>query len=144
MCDQILEQLASHAILYLSSRQIPKNAVAIFDIDQTLIDLKGNPTPIVKLFNFVKIKGIHPVIITARDATPESVKQTQQHLQKFNIFGEILMYFRPPEKMDLAYYKYCARKNVHERGFIPVLSIGDEYWDIGEYGGYGIKLPKCG
>ena len=43
-----------------------------------------------KLFNFVKIKGIHPVIITARDATPESVKQTQQHLQKFKIVKEKL------------------------------------------------------
>ena len=54
------------------------------------------------------------------------------------------MYFLPPESssraQDQADYKLTARKNLHEMGYTVVMSVGDMPWDIGAYGGVGIKL----
>jgi hypothetical protein len=123
----------------------PSNAVFVFDIDHTLIDLAGRPIePIVYLFHEVKQRGISPVIITARIGTPENIQWTREQLYKLGITGSIFMYFLSPDKNDPWRFKYMARKNVHERGFHVIMTIGDEPWDHGEYGGFGFMVPKCG
>jgi predicted secreted acid phosphatase len=123
---------------------IPDNAAIVFDIDHTLLDWVGNPIhPIVYLYHAVRSKGIHPVIITARWGSQRNIEWTRQQLQNAGINGWKFMYFLPENKRDPVHYKRVSRKNVHERGLHVIMSIGDEYWDIGEYGGHGIIVPKC-
>ena len=128
----------------INSIEIPQNAVMIFDIDQTLLDKNNNPImPVVNLFHFVKQKGIHPVIITARLGFDANIQKTREDLAKHNVLSALLIYFLPMGK-DPRNYKLMARKNVHERGFTVIMSIGDQPWDIGDYGGLGFLLPTCG
>ena len=128
----------------LDQIQIPSNAAIVFDIDHTLIDLTGKPIdPVVYLFHHVKQRGISPVIITAREGTEENIAFTQEQLSSLGITGQTFMYFLAPGKTDPWRFKWIARKNVHERGLNVIMSIGDEPWDIGEYGGDGFQLPKC-
>jgi len=128
----------------LDRMEIPKNAAFVFDIDHTLIDETGMPIePVVQLFHTVKKLGIHPVIITARTGTPEVIKWTQDQLKHFGITGQKFTYLLSPGKTDPWKYKHIARKNVHERGLHVIMSIGDQPWDLGEYGGIGFQLPRC-
>ena len=147
-CDWLKNEhikIANSVLKKLETIHIPKNAAMVFDIDHTLLDQHGGPIePIVYLFHFVKQKGIQPVIITARLGHEKNIEWTKNQLKKHNLGGDnISMYFLPPDKTDPWRYKYHARKNVHERGLTVIMSIGDEQWDIGEYGGIGFKLPKC-
>jgi hypothetical protein len=116
----------------------------VFDIDHTLLDFVGNPIdPIVSLFHTVKSKGITPIIITARLGHDRNVELTRQQLERVGIHGWRFIYFLPPHKRDPVVFKRISRMNVHERGFHVIMSIGDERWDIGEYGGVGFIVPKC-
>jgi len=50
---------------------------------------------------------------------------------------------RPEYMNDIKEYKKQARKQIIDYGYTPLMSIGDMYWDIGEYGGIGIiVLPE--
>jgi hypothetical protein len=39
---------------------------------------------------------------------------------------------------DIKEFKKMARKGILDKGYTPLMSIGDMYWDVGEYGGIGI------
>ena len=41
---------------------------------------------------------------------------------------------------DIEKYKLFARKEVYELGYTCIFSIGDMYWDTGDYGGIPILL----
>ena len=128
----------------LDQIQIPPNAVFVFDIDHTLIDETGKAIdPVVYLFHYVKQRGISPVIITARRGSEENIARSREQLESLGITGARFTYFIAPEKNDPWKFKYIARKNVHERGYQVIMSIGDEPWDLGEYAGFGFQVPKC-
>jgi phosphoglycolate phosphatase-like HAD superfamily hydrolase len=117
----------------------------VYDIDGTLIDFSGNGIiPIIKSYQYAKAIGFIPVIITARPGTYENIIHTRNQLSAYFIDDYKYMYFLPPESssraQDQAEYKLTARKNLHEMGYTVVMSVGDMPWDIGAYGGVGIKL----
>jgi hypothetical protein len=127
----------------INNIKISNNFVVVFDIDGTLIDTNNNPiNPVIDLFNTSVNLGFIPVIITARAGTPENIKHTCKQLENHGIVNYQTIYFRPIHNENQAEFKFIARKNIHELGYIVVASIGDMPWDIGEYGGYGFKLPS--
>jgi len=128
----------------LNTMIIPNNAAIVFDIDHTLIDQFGNPIePVVYLFNAIKQRGITPVIITARQGDEMVTRWTQDQLERLNITEYRSIYFLPPGRTDPWRFKMLARKNIHDNGYVVIMTIGDEPWDHGEYGGIGYIIPKC-
>ena len=70
------------------------------------------------------------------------VLNTQNQLGSIGIVGYKSMYFRSPAKENNPWkYKEIARKSVLDRGFNIIMSVGDQPWDIGNYGGIGVKVP---
>jgi hypothetical protein len=137
------EIIVAKAINVLANMQLPANASIIFDIDETLIDLNGECIrPVVMLYNFSKMLGITPIIITAR---PDNIRTnifTIDQLSDCGITGYNSLYLRPENQGNVYEYKLTARKNVEDRGMRTVMSVGDMFWDIGMYGGVGIIIPK--
>lgn len=128
----------------LTQLPVNKNNVIIFDIDDTLLFPRtGLPIePVVNFYNTIKQLGIIPIIITARIATKENIEHTQNELKKINITGYKNIFFRPILKYDIPHYKLVSRKAVVEEGYNVIMSVGDMYWDVGEYGGYSILLRQ--
>lgn len=139
----ILVDTAKKAKKILLTINMPKNPLVVFDIDDTLIDLNQNCLePIVDLYNTIKSMGISIILITNRVDNDYIALKTQEMLNKCNITGYDSIYFRPSNRLDFYNYKKEARISCHLRGFNVIMSIGDQPWDIGDYGGVGIKLPS--
>lgn len=117
------------------------NSVIVYDIDDTLIANNGEPIiPIINTYNYAKSIGLIPVIITARPGSTENIQKTKEQLHSFGITDYKYMYFRPHDKQDLSTFKMLSRKNLHDRGYQVIVSIGDMPWDIGQYGGIGFRV----
>lgn len=131
-------------IFIQNMKNLPINPVVIFDIDDTLINsMTGKPnTHIIEIYNYVKSVGIKPILITARSNSPETIKYTYEQLSAYNISIHNFIYFRPENEFNIAKYKREARKDVKNRGMNAIMSIGDMDWDLGDYGGIGIKIEK--
>lgn len=143
-CHEQLEKISTQIIDTLDSLEIPKNGVIVYDIDYTLLDGDERPIyPIIKTYYHALNLGLQPIIVTARIGTQENINRTISILKHYGISKILFMYFRPPNKYDLYRFKLRARQHIHERGYIVLMSIGDMPWDIGEYGGIGVKLPQC-
>jgi predicted secreted acid phosphatase len=126
----------------ISQTESSSNSVIVYDIDNTLINDYGYPIiPIIDTYLFAISRGFKVVIMTARPGTPENIDRTKKQLHHHGIFGSLCMYFLPPDKQDPARYKLLARKDIHDKGYKVVMSIGDMPWDMGEYGGIGVQVP---
>lgn len=122
---------------------MPENPAVIFDIDNTLIDYKGECIqPIVNLYNYVKTKGITPLIITSRAYFIPNLFWTMKQLKDCNISGYNALTLRPESELDQYKYKRNARKKFVEEGYNIIMSVGDNFWDVGEFGGISILLPS--
>jgi predicted secreted acid phosphatase len=142
MTDKQLYNISVKVIKILNSLKIPDKAAVIFDIDDTLLDKNGNPIyHTVNIFNYVKMMGIKPIIVTNREYSFESLKYTTEQLLKAGITGVDLLYFRDPSETNPWTAKLSMRKCIYNNGYNVILSIGDMPWDIGKYGGIGIIVP---
>ena len=132
-----------------------KNYVAIFDIDDTILDRNGNIIESVfRLYKYALNNNIYIVFITARDGSSENKKITIEQLKHNNIKYDLLYFLPPYMKKDknvnreiVEKYKFYARKNVNECGYKALFSVGDMYWDVcsrwekdNEYSGIPILL----
>ena len=139
-----LEKLADQIIELVDTFLIPNNAVIVYDIDNTLIDEFGRPLePIIRTYNYIKLKGITPVIISSRTGIPEVIDYTIKQLHDIGIEGYKYLYLRPEDKYDVTRFKLMARKDIHDRGQYVIMSLGDQPWDYGKFGGMGIQIPTC-
>lgn len=122
-----------------------KNQAVVFDIDDTLIH-SGTHEIITDVFNIYQYcldKGYHIHIITARPANKMNIRLTLQQLQYLNIKNYETISFRPIFDLNVYKFKLNARKKIKDIfNQNVVMSIGDMWWDIGEYGGYGIIVKK--
>jgi hypothetical protein len=139
--DKLLISL--NAISILDNMKIPNNAAIIFDIDDTLL-YSHNKNPInsiIMLYNYSKMKGITPYIITYRQKTPNNINYTINELNKIGVSGYNQLYLAPPN-IDPWTYKINIRKHITEKnGMNIIMSVGDSDWDIsGGYHGIGIKV----
>jgi len=134
-------EVAKQIVDTIDKLTVSSKSVIVFDIDGTLIDTGDKPIhPIIATYHYAKKKGLIPVIITARVGTMEGITFTQKQLEMHGITNYICSYFLPFDKTDPARFKFMARKNLHEKGYVVEISIGDMPWDIGPYGGIGFRV----
>jgi FMN phosphatase YigB (HAD superfamily) len=118
-----------------------ENDIVIFDIDDTLIDITGEPLyDVVEFYRYVRMIGFKTVIITAREGAQENINVTMRALQNIGISDYHRIYFRDASQLDVEQYKLNSRKKLFLDGFNAVMSIGDMNWDTGLYGGIGIII----
>jgi len=135
------QRIAQNIMNAINTINITDNSVIVYDIDGTLFEENGTPIyPIIDTYRHAMSAGLKTAIITARLGTEQNITATQEQLHSHGIKDYTFMYFLHPTKNDPAWYKYIARKNLHERGHVVVISIGDMPWDIGHYGGIGFKV----
>jgi predicted secreted acid phosphatase len=120
--------------------------IVFFDIDDTLLKPRIN-TPIKNVVDFYKylvFNKYNIAIITARELNEFNLNYTISDLKSIGIENDYKYLILRPEYMnDIKEYKKQARKQIIDYGYTPLMSIGDMYWDIGEYGGIGIiVLPE--
>ena len=140
-----ITDISYQAIKTINNMALPSNPAIIFDIDDTLINSTDDIIyPILNVYKFAKVLNLTIIMITNRPGNEESVKFTLDQLQKHGITEYKSIYFRPPEKVNNPWkFKEISRKSIHERGFNVIMSIGDQKWDVGKYGGIGFILPLC-
>lgn len=128
--------------------KIPKKKTDIifFDIDDTLLRPFTNEPiePVLNFYNYLVNNGYNIAIITARLYFEDNVKHTINDLKSIGIEQNSYKYLilRPDIFNDVKEYKTLARKNILENGFTPLMSLGDMYWDVGDYGGIGVIILR--
>lgn len=139
------ELVADDIISILNNTIFPSNSVIVYDIDDTLISYSGMPIePIINTYRVALDRGLIPVIITSRGGRPDVIKYTIEQLHNAGIYGYKYLYLRPiPDyEFDPWRFKRLCRKDLHDHGYYVAMSIGDQPWDVGQYGGMGIVLPS--
>jgi len=120
----------------------------MFDIDDTLLFSKTfEPIPpIIRLLNECAARHFFIMIVTARDSiyTKETIKDLENINLREGIGGNYnYLYLRKSPKDNHLYFKSGVKKSFYEKGFVTVMSVGDNQIDIiGNYSGYCIKLPN--
>ena len=113
------------------------NQAIVFDIDDTLID--SHTDTILKktfeLYRYCITRGYKVYIITARAKTQNAIAYTKAQLVNTGIVGYKSIAFRPPNDYNVTKYKLDARRSIPEN---VIMSVGDQPWDIGQYGGVGV------
>jgi predicted secreted acid phosphatase len=139
----VSETFSSAILKAIDNINFQPNSIIVYDIDDTLIDstYRKPIQDIVHTYKYAKKKGIKTSIITARRDLEDNIQYTVKELESHGITDFSSIYFLPKNKRDQAKYKLLARKNLHDRGYRVVMSIGDAPWDIGEYGGIGFTVP---
>ena len=129
---------------YILSREWPNNSAAVFDIDGTILSTPFfHPIDyVIDLYKTVTLKKIKPIIITARESFPLNWDITINQLKQVGINDYKMLFLRNKECTNLKQFKLDARKKVHDMGYNVIMSIGDNDFDIGEYGGIGVLLKK--
>lgn len=126
-----------------------ENIIVFFDIDDTLLNTKKSMTPIqpiVDLHHACKSLGLKIVIITARPSTSENRKYTENQLFYYGIDYDLLYmspylsYANVPESAIYEYKRNCREDALQRLNGIPLFSVGDKEWDVGQYGGIGLII----
>ena len=120
-----------------------KQPLVLYDIDGTLV-LNGSwETPIKSVINFCnycKDIGIATMIVTARGGWETNIENTKRSLQKLGIQCDA-MFFRNPDDYAIETFKTNVRRYLSNTlDFNILMSIGDNSWDYGEYGGIGVHM----
>jgi predicted secreted acid phosphatase len=128
---------------FLETYQTSENDAVVFDIDDTLIDQRTKKLiqPVYDFYLFLKSKVVI-FIITARPDFERTIQYTKQELERYQITDYKSIYFRKFTNNDIWKYKLYCRKDIIDKGYNIIISIGDKDWDIGEYGGIGILVKK--
>lgn len=132
----------NEAIKQLSLLPVKENNVIVFDIDDTMIYSHNNSIipPVFYFYNLIRQLNILPVLITARPAYPENIKWTQDQLNEVGYLGYVKIFFKPLDKQDIANFKLKARESLKNEGYNVLMSVGDMWWDVGEFGGIPILI----
>jgi predicted secreted acid phosphatase len=137
-----LKSITSQTMEWLRKIEPSPKKIIVFDIDDTLIDNYGvRINPVYEIYRYAVSQGFTIAIITNRPGGDLNIKITQDQLFINEIRKYRFLYFRNPKRTDPYRYKSVARKNLHDRGYETILSIGDMPWDIGDYGGLGVIVP---
>jgi len=127
----------------LISNVAGKQPAIVFDIDGTLVHDKTWDTPIWSVINFCnhcKDIGIATMIVTARGGWESNINNTKSSLQALGIQCDAL-FFRNPADHDLTEFKTNVRRYLSEAiDFNVLISIGDNEWDMGAWGGTGVLM----
>ena len=124
----------------------------VFDIDGTVI-IDGIYAPqnkneiIHDVHNFllyIQNKGIEIFIITARPENKTNRYETSKMLTKLNIdYTHLYMWNRNTFNNPTTYKEEC-RKEIFQNNYNIIMSLGDNIWDYGDYGGVGVHIYNDG
>ena len=134
------KSIAEVAKMLLPRSPTPQCTV-VFDIDDTLITPEGLPYEyIIDLFRWCRQQNFRIAIITARPDVSEAHMFTRHQLGRVGIHLDSVdtMYFRPLHDMDVKACKEAARKDLWNKGYRVVMTVGNDDWDHGLYGGVPI------
>jgi hypothetical protein len=138
--------LLKNTIEYLKNiRDLPKNACIVFDIDDTLIDSRTGLLieSVFEIYQYALSNMITPIIITLRSGHQSNMEKTKKQLYHIGIRNYHSLYFNPIKNTATPFqYKTICRKDVYNDGFNTIISIGDQQWDIGDFGGVGVIVPS--
>jgi hypothetical protein len=108
----------------------PKNYnEVIHDIYQFLLYLQSIEVPI--------------FIITARPDYSHNRKETEKMLKNMNI-NYTHLFMHNQNKNNHIDFKTNSRKKILMNGYKVIMSLGDNYWDYGQYGGLGVHIHNDG
>jgi acid phosphatase len=161
------EMAVSAGIKEIESNQLPANAAAIFDVDDTALsnyksskqigfgyvpshwktsmengDAEAIPQT-KKFYDWLISKKVKVVFLTGRDA--EDFIATKNNLIKrgYTQFDTLIVRNKQEKKLSAASWKETMRKELSQKGYNIVASIGDQWSDLsGEFTGVKIKLPN--
>ena len=150
--DNIYNNIVHRFETELMTAKSDRTPCVVFDIDGTLIYENDNNTyhdkPILDICKFayyLNSKNIPIYIITARDiSVPNSYENTQKLLDKLNIRYVDLFLWDINKYSTVVNFKSLTRKSIEDKYYKVVMSLGDNYWDYGDYGGVGIHIFQNG
>tara|TARA_Y100000022_G_C12933035_1_gene232502 strand:- start:19 stop:507 length:489 start_codon:yes stop_codon:yes gene_type:complete len=124
----------------------------VFDIDGTiLVDGVYSPrdeseiiSNIYDFLMYIQDRGIDIFIITARPDNIHNRHGTKQMLDKLNIKYTYLYMWNLDVFNNHVSYKESARKEIFDNNYNIIMSLGDNYWDYGDYGGLGVHIYDNG
>ena len=132
--------LRQSQLLYSSDKKQP---AVVFDIDGTLVHDNTWDSPIWSVINFCnhcKEIGFSTIIVTARPGWEHNMESTKNSLQKLGLRCDSF-FFRHPDYKDLDQFKTQTREFIStDKNYKILMSIGDNEWDIGQYGGLGVLM----
>ena len=125
----------------------------VFDIDGTILvdgiySPEDNSEIIHDVYNFLlylqNSLDIDIFIITARPESRTNRMGTIDMLQRLGINYRYLYMWNQNIFRNHIKYKEEARKEIFENGYNVIMSLGDNYWDYGNYGGLGVHIHNDG
>jgi len=124
------------AILH-SAVPVNRAFAVVFDIDNTLLDAAKNAVCSVQnLYNAAVDLGYAVFIVTSREGSERNKDVTYMELARAGYTGYHSIYWRKPKhSVDNYQYKRECRRNIVEKGYIIVTTVGDSEWDGGTFGG---------
>jgi hypothetical protein len=125
---------------FLDNHELKGNDVVVFDIDDTLLCPVRNQliTPVVEVYHKCVAKKIPIILITAR----QRCNYTEEQLSSHGLTHHDYTFFMPRYGDNVFEYKRGTRKNITIVGYNIICSIGDMYWDCGDYGGKSFVLTE--
>tara|TARA_A100001015_G_C14759584_1_gene620843 strand:+ start:221 stop:688 length:468 start_codon:yes stop_codon:yes gene_type:complete len=123
----------------------------VFDIDGTILNdgvfsPKDYDEVILNVYRFLlylQSIDIPIFIITARPDYPHNRKETKKMLDKLGI-NYVKLYMHNQSENNHIDFKTKSRKNILDNGYKVIMSLGDNYWDYGDYGGLGVHIYNNG
>ncbi len=130
LAKNITELRCNEVLNTLKTYEVDDRTSIIFDIDSTLIDVYDNiVNPVYKVYIKALQKGINIFIITSRKGTEDMINYTKEQLESHGILNYKYIYFMNPKKVDVKLMKLKSRKNIYDRGYNVIYSLGDSEWD---------------
>ena len=115
----------------------------VLDLDGTIVYDGSWDTlilPVVQFINYCHKNGIKIIIVTARPGHENNVNKTKESLTKKSIICDRFFFLNPSFK-NVRLFKTNAREYITKNLKLNILmSIGDNDWDMGEYGGLGVLM----
>lgn len=124
----------------------------VFDIDGTIL-VDGIYAPnsekeiIMDVYNFLlylQNMNITIFIITARPDNPTNRLLTTRMLDYLNIKYEYLYMWKLNIFETATIFKTMSRQDIEIQGYKIIMSLGDNVWDYGDYGGLGVHIYNDG
>ena len=136
----------------LLENKTKNNICVVFDIDGTIINdnvysPKSERDIIIDVYKFLmslQHVGVPIFIITARPDFTVNRNATSRMLDDLGIDYEYLYMWNRQVFDDHISFKEEARYDIHLHGYDVIMSLGDNEWDYGKYGGLGVHIYNNG
>tara|TARA_Y100001972_G_C7624077_1_gene313014 strand:- start:171 stop:659 length:489 start_codon:yes stop_codon:yes gene_type:complete len=124
----------------------------VFDIDGTILvngvySPKDNSEIILEVYDFLlylQRMNIDIFIITARPDNRVNRYGTSKMLRQIGIDYKYLYMWDQNLFDNHEIFKESAREEIFDNNYNIIMSLGDNYWDYGEYGGMGVHIYNDG